>query len=174
MRVGRPAVAFVLLVACAAFTAAPASAAEIVEERDGQHCYTEACEIHFNASGVEFGSPLGMIVCNLEFRISMDEDGAGINYPNPAFTGCSPITVTACSSLWLLQVFSDIAAEFSFCYRVANLNFNCHVGLTVFEPSAHHYLFSTSGSHRNCEQAGLSVQGTFHTEASSGFEIVYF
>jgi hypothetical protein len=173
MHIARKLAVLILTVAATmAMGASSASALEVANEPANQHCGVAGvtCTIHANGSNVELGSPLGMIVCGNEFTGNvLTEGGAGVIIQK-TLTNCTPFTVDPCAPGWPIDLRSETSIEAEFCVVVGGiLTVNCHVNVDLNSTAGHSYVFRTGNPsvHRNCEQAGLSLQGTWNVEATN-------
>ena len=177
----------VMAIAALAMTASSASAVEITEEGVG-HCsavtaptHTDGdgdggCAVHAVSNGqVELGSPAGMILCNNEFEARIDEAGAGYIYMKN-LTNCNVPTVPCEETVaqhgetgpeaWPVNLQSTTSLEARFCVVVGGaLVVRCHLFVDVAQVSHAVVNFRTGlgtpPPHRNCEEDGLSVGGSW-------------
>jgi hypothetical protein len=179
MRIARKLALLALTVAATmAIGTSQASALEVTNEATGQHCGgAVTCTIHANGTGIELGSPLGMIVCNNEFTGTVATEAGTGNIAQKTLTGCTPLSVTPCTNVnWPIILQSETSMEARFCVVVGGvLTVNCHVNIDINSTAGHAYTFRTGAGtpvpHRNCEQAGLSLAGVWATEATTRVEI---
>lgn len=171
-------------------TAPSASAVSVVTEPGGTPCSTATpptnhgagpggCAVAFAGTGIEFGTALGMFVCNNAFVAKVGGSGLGYQYAQ-TLTQCTPFEVTPCESdelappaIWPMEFTSETTATIVSCIRFAGIRSYCTVfGLAVSQNASHTTTISTGPSHKFCSgSTANSIQGTWTSISTPAIEI---
>jgi hypothetical protein len=119
---------------------------------------TGGCRI-FGASTTrtEFGTSLGMILCDTEFEATIGNNGVGYIYGHDIFnctTSVVPCNESGVPDNWPIHLNADAAMEVDFCVVVASfLTVNCHLPALIVDQISHSEIEMQTQGHDFCEQS---------------------
>jgi hypothetical protein len=170
---------------------APSASALNVQIEGGSHCTpvtiidhgegSGGCTVHATSEAqVEFGTPLGMTLCDVEFEGRLDENGEGFIYAQ-VLTNCDPLPTTPCKERgvndnWEVHLANETSLEVQLCIALfTDFEINCHLNnVHINEPTPHQYELFTEG-HQPCEfpfnDSSLEAHWVLETTSHPDIEI---